>query len=147
MKIRMFLTRLAAAAAFAGSAATAVIVTDATHAGQPSSGIMASAPQAAEAASFAIGVGVGFGPHRYYRYAYRGGVWTRFGFYYGSAPGYIPGGYYVGYAPPPYYAPYYGPRYYGYYGYRGYYGRPWYGHGYYGHGYYGHGYYGHGWRR
>jgi hypothetical protein len=143
MKIRTFLTRFAAAAAFAASTATAVLVTDAAHVGQPTSGIMSAAP----AASFAVGVGVGVGPHRYYRYAYRGGVWSRFGFYYGSAPGYIPGGYYVGYAPPPFYAPTYGYGYgYYHYGYRGYYGRPWYGHGYYGHGYYGHGY-AHGWRR
>ncbi len=145
MKIRIVLTRLAAAAAFAASTATAVIVTDAAHAGQPATGVLASAPAAAEAASISVG------PHRFYRYGYRGGVWTRVGFYYGYAPGYIPGGYYVGYAPPPYYAAaYYGPYpaygygyyHYGYYGYRGYYGRPWYGHG-----YYGRGYYGHGWRR
>ncbi|MBD5634389.1 MAG: hypothetical protein IAI49_07905 [Candidatus Eremiobacteraeota bacterium] len=127
--------RLAAAALFAATASTAVVVGDATRAGAPAQGLVAAAPQQADAAVF-IGARIGVGPNRYYRYAYRGGSWVRLGFYYGSAPGYIPGGYYVGYGPPvygygyyghpywrPYYAhPYYGPRYYGraYYGGRGY---------------------------
>ncbi|MBD5605386.1 MAG: hypothetical protein IAI48_09885, partial [Candidatus Eremiobacteraeota bacterium] len=122
-----------------------VLLTEASHAGAPSSGIAASAPQAAEAAVIRVGSGVGFGPHRYYRYAYRGGAWTNVGFYYGTAPGYVPGGYYVGYGPPAYgygYGPYYG-RPYGYV-HPGWYGRGYYGHGWYGHGYYGRGY-GHRW--
>jgi hypothetical protein len=138
MNLLKHFPRLAAAALFAATASTSVVVADATHAGAPTtSGILASAPQKAEASVF---VGVGFGPNRYWRYGYRGGSWVRLGYYYGRAPGYIPGGYYVGYGPPAY-AYGYGYRHPYYGGYRGYYGHPYYG-GYRGYGY-GHvGYYG-----
>ena len=139
MKLVKHLPRFLAAALFAASTASAVVITGATQAGQPSQGLLSSAPQAASAA-VSIGIGIGVGGPRYNRYAYRGGSWVRIGFGYGS-PGWG-GGYYLGYAPPPigyyppvpYYAPYYGPHYYHPY-YRGYYGRGYYG----GHGYYGRG--------
>ena len=130
MNLLKHFPRLAAAALFAATASTAVVVADATHAGAPAQGILAAAPQRADAA---VVVGVGYGPYRYYRWAYRGGSWVRLGFYYGSAPGYIPGGYYVGYGPPAFY----GPRYYGYHPFYGYYGHPYWGHPYWGHPYWG----------
>ena len=100
MKFFKRLPQLAAAALFAVSASAAVLMTDATHAGQPAQGLLASAPQAASA-QVAVGIGIGVGgPYRYPRYAYRGGAWVRVGFGYAAAPGYV-GGYYVGYAPPP----------------------------------------------
>jgi hypothetical protein len=132
MKFFKRLPQLAAAALFAVSASAAVLMTDATHAGQPAQGLLASAPQAASA-QVAVGIGIGVGgPYRYPRYAYRGGAWVRVGFGYAAAPGYV-GGYYVGYAPPRYYRPfaaraYFGPGYYG----RPYYARPFYGRRYYG---------------
>ena len=147
MKQFAHLPRLAAAVLFAASASTAVVVAEATHAGNASAGPLTSAAQPADAA-VSVGVGIGFGaPHRYYRYAYRGGTWVRFGYGYAAAPGFV-NGFYVGYGPPAgyyaggYYGPAYGRPYYRYPSYaRGYYG-----HAYYGHGYYGHGYYGRGWR-
>ncbi|MGP6159403.1 MAG: hypothetical protein ACLPYS_18170 [Vulcanimicrobiaceae bacterium] len=129
--------QLAAAALFALGASTSILATEATHAGQPSAGLLAPAPQAASAA-VTVGVGIGVGaPHRYWRYAYRGGTWARVGWGYAYAPGYV-GGYYVGYASPPYY----GPRYYRPYAYyhSGYYGHPYYARAYYGRPYWG-------WRR
>jgi hypothetical protein len=150
MKLVKHLPRFIAAALFAASTASAVVVTGATQAGQPANGVLSAAPQAASAA-VSVGIGIGVGGPRYYRYAYRGGSWVRIGFAYGT-PGYV-GGYYIGYGPPvvgyyPYgYARpyYYGPYARAYYG-PGYYGRGYYGHGYYGgRGYYGHG--GYGYRR
>jgi hypothetical protein len=137
MNLLKHFPRLAAAALFAATASTAVVVADATHAGSPTTqGILASAPAQADAAVVGVGIGVG-GPARgFYRWGWRGGSWVRLGFYSGG-PGWIPGGYYVGYAPPPY--PY--AHYFGYYGYHPYYGG-WYGHPYW-HGWYGRGYYGH----
>jgi hypothetical protein len=127
MKLAKRLPQLAATALFAAGASTAVLATDASHAGQPAQGLFAAAPQAASAA---VSVGIGIGaPYRYYRYAYRGGTWVRIGFGYAPAPGFV-GGYYVGYGPPAF--GYYRPRYY-----------RWYGHPYYGHPYHGHPYYRH----
>jgi hypothetical protein len=131
MKFFKHLPRLVAAAVFAATASTAVVVADATHAGQPAAGILASAPQAASAAvSIGIGIGVG-GPHRFYRYGWRDGAWVRFGYGYGYNPGWV-NGYYLGFAAPVYGYPYYYAR-----GYRPFYygARPYYG-GYYGHPYY-----------
>jgi hypothetical protein len=123
MNVFKTLPRLVAAAIFAATAATSVVVADATHAGTasaPASGVASTASglssvttsAASPAAAAEIFVGLGTGPHRYWRYAWRGGAWVRIGYYNGWAPGYIPGGYYVGWAPPryAYYHPYYGYR-------------------------------------
>ncbi len=118
MNVFKQLPRLVAAAIFAATAATSVVVADATHAetSAPASGISAvTTSAAAPAAAAEIFVGLGTGPHRYWRYGWRGGSWVRLGYYNGYAPGYIPGGYYVGWGPPRY--AYYHP----YYGYRGWY--------------------------
>jgi hypothetical protein len=106
--------RLVAAVLFAASASTAVVVSDAARAGAPATGIAAVAA-AQPAAADELSIGIGVGPNRYPRYAWRNNSWVRFGYYNGYAPGYIPGGYYVGWG-----APRYGwshPQ----YGYRGYY--------------------------
>jgi hypothetical protein len=135
MRLGKFLPRFLAAVLFAATASTAVVVTDATHTGQPAtSGILSSAPQAASAA-VSIGIGFGVGPHPYYRYGWRGGAWVRFGYGYAYAPGWV-NGFYLGYAAPVYGYPYYYAR-----GYRPYFWgvHPYYG-GYYGRGYYGRGY-------
>ncbi len=121
MKPLQHLPRFFAAALFAGSAAAAVAFSGASHAGAPARGPLSSAPQAAQAGVI-VGVAVGIGgPHRYGRYAYTGGAWTRVGFVYGTAPGYV-GGYYLGYGPP---APGFLPP--GYYGPHPYYRHPYYG--------------------
>ncbi len=136
MKFFNHLPRFVAAAAFAASASTAVVVNSALNAGAPATGLLASAPQAASAA-VSIGIGIGVGPRYYPRYAWRGGTWVRFGFGYG-VPGYA-GGYYYGPPPVGFYPP-------GYFVHPVYYAHPyWYGGRYvYGPRYYGHPYWGEG---
>jgi hypothetical protein len=126
------LIRIVAAAAFALFAGTGIVTTSAMQAGSTN----AFAAQPAQAA-VSIGVAIGVGGPRYYRYGWQGGTWVRLGYYNAPGPGYYPNVGYVGYAPPPYpYYHYVGPHYYNPYwrhpGYRphyryagpGYYGHP-----------------------